>query len=89
MLTVTEAAGARLAQILAQEDFPDEVAIRLVREERGIGMQPDSERPGDATFEHDGRLVLLLDEQTSQLLVDDTLDVEGAKLTLKPGEGSD
>ncbi|MFQ5804820.1 MAG: hypothetical protein ACE5I3_00045 [Phycisphaerae bacterium] len=89
MLTVTEDAGARLAQMLTQENLPEEVAIRLVREGGGVGMQPDSERPGDATFEHNGRLVLLLDEQVSRLLANDTLDVEGAKLTLKPGEGAE
>jgi Fe-S cluster assembly iron-binding protein IscA len=88
MLTVTEAAGGHVGQILSQENFPEEVAIRLVYEGRGIGMQPDNERPGDATFEHDGRVVLLLDEQVSQLLANDTLDVEGAKLTLKASEGS-
>jgi Fe-S cluster assembly iron-binding protein IscA len=89
MLTLTEAAGARLVEILAQEGLPAEVSIRLLPEEDGIGMQADHERPGDATIEHDGRVVLLLDEQMAQLLTNDTLDVEGAKLAITPAEGSD
>lgn len=88
MLTVTEAAGARLAQILGAEDFSEEIAVRLVFEERAITMQPDSERPGDATFQHEGCTVLLLDEQVAQLLTEDTLDVDGEKLTLRGGKDS-
>lgn len=83
MLTVTEAASARLAEILSQEGLPEDTAVRLVSEGQEVGMQPDRERPGDTTFEHDGRTVLLLDSQISELLVDDTLDAEGAKLTLR------
>jgi hypothetical protein len=83
MLTVTEAASARLAEILGQEGLPEDTAIRLVDEGQGIGMQPDSKRPGDATFQHEGRTVLLLGAQISELLSDDTLDVEGARLTLR------
>lgn len=89
MLTLTEAAGARLVEILAQEGLPAEVSIRLLPEGDGIGMQADHERPGDATIEHGGRVVLLLDEQMTQLLNNDTLDVEGAKLAIRPGEGSE
>ena len=88
MLTVTEAAGTLLAQILDQEDLPQEVAIRLVHEGEGVTMQPDSERPGDATFQHEDRTVLLLDEQISQLLTEETLDVDGEKLALRGSRDS-
>lgn len=86
MLTVTEAASAHLAEILTQAGFPDDTAIRLVHEGGRIGMQPDNERPGDTTFEHNGRVVLVLDEQVAQLLADDQLDMEGARLTLRPAQ---
>lgn len=88
MLTVTQAASARLAEILSQEGLPEGTAIRLVQEGQGLGMQPDNERPGDKTFEHEGQIVLLLDAQVAELLSDDTLDVEEAKLTLRhpPGD---
>jgi len=83
MLTVTEAASARLAEILKQEEFPEEAAIRFVREAGGLRLQSDNERPGDTTFQHEGRTVLLLDEQVSELLADETLDVDGPKLALR------
>ena len=46
-------------------------------------MQPDNARPDDATVEHDGRTILLLDEQVAQLLAEDTLDLDGENLTLR------
>ena len=88
MLTVTEAASAHLAQMLKQQDAPEDIAVRFVCEEQGIALQPDSERAGDTTFPHDGRTVLVLDAQVSELLAEDTLDLEGAKLALQhPKEG--
>lgn len=82
MLTVTEAASARLAQILSQQGLPEDIAVRLVHEGQGIALQQDSERAGDTTFQHEGRTVLLLDAEVSALLAGNTLDIEGAKLTL-------
>ena len=88
MLTVTEAASARLAEMLKQQDVPADIAVRFVHEGEGVGLRPDNEREGDTAFQHEGRTVLLLDAQVSELLVDDTLDVEDAKLTLRhPKEG--
>lgn len=88
MLTVTEAASARLAQLLDDQGLPEDVAVRFVFEGQGIASKPDSERPGDTTFQPGDRTVLLSDAQVSELLTEDTLDVEGAKLTLEhPKEG--
>jgi hypothetical protein len=83
MLTITDEASVLLATIVKQEEFPDEVAIRLVNDDQGLAMRPDSERPGDASFEHEGRTVLLLDEATSDLLSEDTLDVHENRLMLR------
>jgi Fe-S cluster assembly iron-binding protein IscA len=87
MLTVTDAAGAHLAQLLDDHGLAEDVAVRFVVEEQGIAMRQDNQRPGDATFEHEGRTVLVMDSQVSELLTEDTLDIEDAKLTLKrPGQ---
>jgi Fe-S cluster assembly iron-binding protein IscA len=83
MLTVTDAASQHLAAILAQESVPDEAAIRLVHEGQSLGMQADTARPDDVTFEHDGRTILLLDPQVAELLTDETLDLENESLTLQ------
>ena len=82
MLTVTEAASARLAEMMEQKGLSQDVAIRFVSRDRGIAMQSGTERPGDATFQHEGRTVLLLDEKVSKLLADETLDVDGTEFTL-------
>ena len=84
MLTVTETASAQLAQILKEQDAPEDIAIRFVPEGQGIALRQDSERAGDTTFQHQDRTVLLLDAQVSELLGEATLSVEGAQLTLEP-----
>ena len=88
MLTVTEAASARLRQMLEQQSMPEETAVRFVYEGQGVALQQDRERAGDTTFQHEGRTVLLLDAQVSELLAEDTLDLEGTKLKLQPPKES-
>ena len=83
MLAVTEAARARLAQMLKREGVPKEAAVRLVYEGDGITLQSGAERQGDETFQHSGQTVLVLDAQMSALLSESTLDSDGAKLTLR------
>ncbi len=55
-------------------------------EEQRVTVQMDRVRPDDATFDHGGRTVLVVNEQISELLADKTLDVEdtdeGPKLAL-------
>jgi hypothetical protein len=81
VLTVTEAASANLAQMPKQQGAPEDLAVRLVCEGRGIALRPDGERTGDTTFQHEGRTVLPLDARVSELLAEDTRDLEGAGLT--------
>ncbi len=88
MPAVTEAASARLAQMLKQQSRLEEIAVRFVYEGNGSALRRDSERPGDTTFQHEGRTVLLLDAQVSELLAEDTLDLEGTKLKLQPPKES-
>jgi Fe-S cluster assembly iron-binding protein IscA len=89
MLTVTETAGARLAEILRQEQLPDEVAVRLVFEDGRLAMQPDTERSGDTTFEHEGRRILILDQEVARSLANDTLDTDGTGFMLRGAEGEE
>ena len=55
-------------------------------EEQRVTLQVDKVRPDDATFDHGGKTVLVVNEQISELLADKTLDVEdtdeGPKLAL-------
>ncbi len=76
MLTLTEAAGAYLLQMLANDQAPEGVAVRVVSDEDELSMQRGRPEPGETTFEHAGKTVLVLDEQMSTALTDKTLDVE-------------
>ena len=83
MLEVSEAARARLAHMLEQEAIPEEIAVRLVREPAGIALRGDSKRPGDETFQHGGRTVLVLDAVAAGLLSTSRLYIDGAELALR------
>jgi len=87
MLTITEAAGSHLADMLTEAEAPDDVAVRFIIQGRGLAMELDNASPDDSTFNHEGRTILVLDEQLSDLLSDKTLDIkdseEGPHLTLE------
>jgi len=84
MLTVTDAAGEHLVRMLTVAS--EGTAIRLVASGKDLKVQLDSAKPGDATFDHKGARVLVLDEQAAGLLAGKTLDVtetnEGPRLAL-------
>lgn len=82
-LIVTDATSAHVAQVLDDHGLPEGIAVRVVSEGWGIALRQDSERPGDTTFQHEGRTVLLLGAEVSELLTEETLDVEGTELTLR------
>jgi len=88
MFIVTEAAGGYLTAVLDKTNISEGTAIRLVLEGNTLTPQLDNAHPGDETFDYEGRTVLMLDAQVSQVLDDSTLDVEatdeGPKLILLP-----
>jgi len=87
MLTLTEAAGGYLTGVLDESKAPADTALRLHVGADGLSAALDSQRPGDATYDHGGRKVLLLDRRASEALSDKTLDLqstpEGERLGLK------
>jgi hypothetical protein len=75
MLIVTEGARHRLAQMLDEVQAPAETVVRLVLvgedgagEDGMIVTEPGITLPGDTSFEHEGRVVLALDDQVGVLL---------------------
>ena len=82
MLIVTEAATALLAQMLDEQNVPDGTAVRFRLEGEGIALEQGAAEPGDTTFEHEGRTVLVLDELAAEVLSGGKLDAESDKLTL-------
>ena len=75
MLTVTYTAGEHIAYMLSEHEVRDDVVLRIELTKGGIKMQPDKMRPGDETFDHNGKVVLVFDQQTSQLLGNKTIDL--------------
>ncbi|MGH8631555.1 MAG: hypothetical protein ACREU7_12450 [Burkholderiales bacterium] len=87
MLTVTKAALERLSRKLARRKAADDVALRFKRAEGRWRLRIDRLRPGDASFSHEGRTVLLLDEFASEAMATMTLGIRktetGPRLKLR------
>jgi Fe-S cluster assembly iron-binding protein IscA len=76
MLTLTEAARTHLAQVLDQTEAPSNMTIRFVlAEDNRLIVSLDYTRPGDTTFVHNGKVVLVLDAQAARALTQSTVDL--------------
>ena len=86
MVTVTYTAAEHVAYTLSEQQVHDDVVLRIKVTKGGVEMQPDKIRPGDETFDHNGKVVLVLDQQTSQLVGNKTIDLmtddDGSQLIL-------
>jgi hypothetical protein len=78
MPTVTDTAGAYMAQLLDEAEARDDIAIRLVLADTEIIPKMDHVRPGDTAFSFKGRTILVLDELVMQAMEGKTLDVQDA-----------
>ncbi len=75
MVTVTYTAAEHMAYTLSEHQVRDDVVLRIKLTKSGVEMQPDKMHPSDETFDHNGKVVLVLDQQTSQLLGNKTIDL--------------
>ncbi len=75
MVTVTYTAAEHMAYTLSELHVRDDVVLRIKLGKGGGGIQPDKIRPGDETFDHNGKVVLVLDQQNSQMLGNKTIDL--------------
>ncbi len=86
MVTVTYTAAEHMAYTLSEHDVRDDVVLRVEVRKGGVEIQPDKIRPGDERFDHNGKVVLVLDQQASTLLGNKTIDLmtddDGAHLIL-------
>ena len=86
MLNASDAACAFISELLTASEAPDESAVRFELDEDQLSMKLDEEKPGDVTFLHEGKTVLLVDAEMSEVLDGKTLDVEdtekGPQLTM-------
>ncbi len=75
MVTITYTAAEHIAYMLSEHEVRDDVVLRIKRMKGGVEMRPDKMRSGDETFDHNGKVILVLDQQTSQLLGNKTIDL--------------
>jgi hypothetical protein len=64
-----------MAYMLSEHQDRDDVVMRIEFTEGDVGMQTDKMRPGDETFNHNGKVVLVEDQQISQLFGNRTIDL--------------
>ncbi len=87
MVSITYTAAEHIAYTLSEHQVRDDIVLRIKLTKGGVEMQPDKMRPGDETFDHNGKVVLVLDQQTSQLLGNKTIDLmtddDGSHLILE------
>jgi Fe-S cluster assembly iron-binding protein IscA len=76
MLTVTDSACALINDLLDRSEAPDDAAARLTVGDQGLQMTIDTQRDGDQSFDHEGKTVLLIDEQVASLLEDKSIDTQ-------------
>ena len=76
MLNASDAACAFISELLTSSEASDESAVRIAIEENQLSMKLDEEKPGDETFLHEGKTILLVDAEISQVLDGKTLEFE-------------
>ena len=89
MLTMTEAAGARLIHLLSSKSIG--AVARIIQQRDRLHLRLDTLRDGDQTFLHHGQVVLAIDQDISRTLSLRELDVcttkRGSRLRIKSARG--
>jgi Fe-S cluster assembly iron-binding protein IscA len=76
MIQVTEKARETFKSKLDHMIESPGLSLRIGRTGSGLGVFPDTVKDDDQIIEHDGRAVLLNDQEVSETLADTTIDVE-------------
>lgn len=59
-MQMTQTAGARLQVLLEERNVPSEKVARITQGKERLRLCRDRQRPDDAAFTHNGRIVLVL-----------------------------
>jgi Fe-S cluster assembly iron-binding protein IscA len=76
MIQVTERARETFKNKLEDLIERPGVMLRISSTDSGLEIFPDTLKDDDQIIEHDGRAVLLIDQEVSETLADTTIDVE-------------
>ena len=79
MFSMTAAAGAHFTGLLKRDEMSEDAVVRLEQEEDKLTLRIGEAHPGDSTFAHEGRTVLVVRDQLCQELADKTLDVKNTE----------
>jgi Fe-S cluster assembly iron-binding protein IscA len=79
VLAITDAAAEQICVLLKDAKAADDTAVRILAEGNRVTLKLDEMQADDATFERDGRTILVLDQPTSELLSNETLDVKATE----------
>ena len=74
-MTVSYSAAEHMAYTLFESQVSEDSVFRMILTNGCAEMHEDKIRPGDETFDHNGKVVLVMDQQTSQFLGDMTIDL--------------
>jgi Fe-S cluster assembly iron-binding protein IscA len=75
MLNVTESAREHFLKMLQKADAPPEAAVRIMAsEEEGPTLSIDTPAATDTTYEHKGRVVLVVGDESIGPLAGRTID---------------
>ncbi|HVW01472.1 MAG TPA: hypothetical protein VHB77_14065, partial [Planctomycetaceae bacterium] len=81
-MQMTHTAGARLQVLLEERKVPSEEVVRITQGKKRLRLCRDRQRPDDATFAHNGRVVLVLAPTVAASL--ETRRLELAETTAGP-----
>ncbi len=77
MFGITSIAGEFLETIMTRQNWPQGACIRLQAQTDGSGKAVvGKQEHGDQTFEHNGKTVLVVNEQDAEQLSEKTLDAQ-------------
>ena len=79
MLAVTEQATGHLKRMLNRPEAPEGKYIRIHRKGPDFSLVYDNKAAGDQTYEHEGKTVLVVEEELAKTLSDKTIDLEKAE----------
>lgn len=76
MLTMTQAAGEYLTAVLEAANASQDSAIRIRLLDDALEPVVDRPRADDQKFDHNGRIILVLDARACDYLDESMLDIE-------------
>jgi hypothetical protein len=75
MPNVTKSAVTHLDGLLKDVKASPEACIRLAKKQGGLQLQLDREQPGDHTVVHNGRTILVFNDEIENFLQHRTIDL--------------